>query len=216
MLVFCFIYSCFRNWYINFAFLHSPDPLMQQFSPEKEKEEVRHTVSRIFCRSTELAKYLSFEVRFGSEFGPDVMNLIKKFLSQQVFLFHPAKALSLKAAMRLSFLQEEKLVIVDVGSDWVLRIRDETGYCALKVNLAAVLNPARTHPNYMWTLTESDIQVPKDTMSSSCVVHSGYIRPFSGEMWLHIRDPERGACFEFRVCLNLKRISWPPRACLDC
>jgi hypothetical protein len=191
--------------------------MQQDLPPLTTPPEEIHKPTRVLLRGLDHHKYVSFALRFERTFGPDVMNLIKKFLSEQVFLFHPAKALFLRAAMRMSLFQQEQLVIVDVESDWVLRIRDATGHCALTVDLAAVLDPAREHPNYMWTLVEADIQLAEgDIMSSSCVVHSGYIRPFEGEMWLHIRDPERGACFEVKVCRNFRRIAWPPRACMEC
>lgn len=183
-------------------------------------ETNRRGRTRIFLRGSDLAKFVAFARKFEEKFGPDVMQLIKQRFADKVFLFTPQNALQLKGAMRWSIFPQEQPVLLDVEPDeGVLRLRDACGYTHVSVRYASVLmrrDTAGHSVNYAWGLDSADIEVP-DVSDESSRLCSGFIRPFDGELWMHLRDQERGLCLEIKVCSVLKRMAWPPRiGCLGC
>lgn len=197
---------------------------------------------RIILRRSDLAKFLAFAGRFRARFPPDVMDLIGRRFAERLFLFNPQNALRLRGEMRWrsggvyasASLQQQshndtsQAVLVDVeeeenGEEGVpppvlIRIRDQTGYTHLSVNLRTALDPRRLHTlTHAWDLSPEDVQLPEDMPGG--VVHCSFIRPFEGELSIHVRDQDRGACLEFRIADSERRLAWPPRvghACMDC
>ncbi len=100
----------------------------------------------------------------------------------------------------------------------LLRIRDHAGYNHISVNLRTALDPSRQHSlSHAWDISPEDVQLPEDMPGG--VVHCSFIRPFEGELMIHVRDQDRGACLEFRIADSERRLAWPPRvahACMDC
>lgn len=174
----------------------------------------------------EYAMFVVFAIEFRRRdlLSDDNLRLVLRFLAETAFPFTPQNALGLRVEVRRSDLMGRPVgAILDAELDGILRFRDLTGDL-LSVDLSSVLLRQITDVPFdgttiqsVWSLDTADIGLPEER--EGCVVHSGFVRPFDGLLWLNVRDPTRHFCFEINVCRHGQRMHWRPRilhACMDC
>lgn len=183
--------------------------------------------------NTEKLMFGMFIVKFEQRFGRDIINKIRKFVSDLESHFTPKNITDMKAVMRTtegSSVQRNLPLTLEMTINGRLLCNNGDGL-QINVNLATVFRVNRLiEHEETWRITAEDVEcvLPNGTVITC---NNGYVRPFEGKLLLHFFNNSRGrrrsqrtttttaapSSFWIMVTNAKKRVAWPRlTACTDC